>query len=146
MSTTDAFDIQRYNAAIRTWGREERGKLGGSLNALGVRATGALVRELGVRYGQRYGQVNYIGFKFARYGVFVEKGAGRGHGGKKGSRWRTERGELRRTNPASFGRMGAGGRPAKPWFNPVMEPGVERLADLVAEHVADMAVKNILIK
>lgn len=143
---SEGFDIARYNAAVREWGRGQKRLLGGSINALPVRATGHLVRELNVRFGARFGQVNYIGFKFARYGVFLEKGASRGHGGSKGSNWRTTAGGKRRTNAASLGKMGQGARPARPWFNRVMEPAVEQLADIVAEHMADAAINNILIK
>lgn len=144
---SEGFDIAKYNAAIREWGREEKRFLGGSINALGVRSTGALVRQLNVKFGARFGQVNYIGFKFGRYGVWLEKGASRGHGGAKGSQWRTAKGTKRRTSASSLGKQATGARPARPWFNKVMEPGVEKLATLVAEHMADAAINNIsLIK
>lgn len=144
METT--FDIGRYNEVIRAWGRGTKGKLPSSLNTLGVRGTGHLLRSINVKFGQRYGQVNYIGFRFARTGVFVEKGASRGHAGTKGSKWRDAKGQMKHTGKDGRGLMGMGNRPAKPWFNPVIEPAVQELADMVVEHIADAALNTIKIK
>lgn len=143
---TEAFDIQRYNQAVKDWGRDTQGQLRSSINGLGVRATGTLLRSVNAKFGQRFGQVNYVGLRFARYGVFVEKGASRGHGGAKGSKWRTAQGKLKRTNPKSMGAMGTGGRSARPWFNPVIGDAVDRLADLVVNFIADASLNTIQIK
>lgn len=95
---------------------------------------------------QRGSQANInISFKFLRYLVMVEKGAGRGHGGKKGSKWTTKSGEKRQTNPDSLGKLNKGARKAAPWFNPVVRKEIGALADAVAE-VYVIEVKKILIK
>lgn len=139
------FDVDKYNADVKGWGQNSLQVLRVSLAALNVRERGRLLAELKVRYSKRYGQVRSIGYQFPRYGVFVEKGAGRGYGGKKGSQWRTN-GARRRTDPASLGKMGTGRRQAKPWFNPIMDARVGALADLVVKHMGTAAVNNIRIR
>lgn len=95
---------------------------------------------------QRGSQANInVSFQFLRHLVMVEKGAGRGHGGKKGSKWTTKGGEKKQTNPDSLGKLNQGARKAAPWFNPVVRKEVGALADAVAEAYV-IEVKKILIK
>lgn len=94
----------------------------------------------------RYGEVDQGGFIFDRHLVFVHKGAGKGHGGMKGSSWIGPNGQRKRTNPNSFGKMNTGERQAEEWLNPVLEEEVPKLADIVAGFKADAAVKQIQIK
>lgn len=137
--------MDAYNAAVQGWGRDSLGHLQRAMAGLSVRQTGQLARELKVHFGKRHGQVVNVAYTFPRYAVFVEKGAGRGYGGKKGSQWYTG-GARRRTAKESLGRMGSGNRPAKPFFNPTMDERVSALADLVVKYYADFAVGELKIK
>jgi hypothetical protein len=138
-------DTARWNEEAKQWGRGSNEALKAAFGGLGVRRTGLLLRELRVRTGMQYGRVNRITFGFPRYLVMVEKGAGKGYGGKKGSTWSTK-GTKRKTNPKSLGRMGSGPRQARPGFNPTMDKRVPILAKMLAEYYADMAINNIRIK
>jgi hypothetical protein len=138
-------DADEFNQAVRQWGHATREEVRQALASVGAKNTGRLIREVNVRMGQQFGRANRVTFGFPRYLVFVEKGAGKGYGGKKGSRWNTN-GETRRTNKGSLGKMGAGARPARPTFNPTMDRRVPVLASIAAQFWADAAIKGIGIK
>lgn len=86
-----------------------------------------------------------ISFQFLRYLIMIEKGAGRGYAGKKGSNWYDRKGEYKKTNPDSIGKMGTGARKAAAWFNPVLKLEIVKLADAAAENYV-IEVKKLLIK
>lgn len=96
----------------------------------------------------RAGIIEVVSFRFPRSLIWPHKGAGKGRGGTKGSVWYDALGIKHSTNPKSFGKMGAGGRVAKPWFNDTMESsaGVDELATIVATTTGDAIVNNLLIK
>ncbi len=92
---------------------------------------------------KRGGIPEKISIKFKRYLVFVEKGAGRGHGGEKGGSWINAKGERVRTNPNSLGKMNSGFRRADPWFNPVIKVEVPKLAEEIAKTTADASLSEV---
>lgn len=94
------------------------------------------------------GAVNRIGINFPRSLIYTHKGAGKGRGGVKGSRWVDKYGTSHTTNPKSMGKMGTGGRKEKPFINKVLDgsQGMEKLADIVAEKIGDTIVGNLFIK
>lgn len=81
-----------------------------------------------------------LGIRFARHGVFLHYGAGRGYGGHVGSRWLDRLGYSHETNPESLGKMGTGNRSRKDWFNSILEWHMNELADIAADYSLDMAV------
>lgn len=81
-----------------------------------------------------------IGIRFARHGVFLHYGAGKGYGGREGSRWIDRLGYSHETDPKSLGKAGTGNRPARDWFNPVLEWHMKELADIAADYSLDIAV------
>lgn len=83
-----------------------------------------------------------VGVRFARHGVFLHYGAGRGYGGRIGSRWIDRLGHTKETNKESLGKAGTGKRPIKDWFNPVLDSHIEELADIAANYCADMIVNS----
>lgn len=94
-----------------------------------------------VRYDKKYKvEVRSLGFSFARHGVMLHYGASSGHGGYIGSQWRDRLGNMRTTNPASFGKMGQGNRRPVHWFNPVLRKHLPTLADIAAEYCMDMSL------
>lgn len=136
------FPFDAFNEEVRKWGHatnEERKK---ALAGIGVRGTSQLIREARVRYAIGFGTINRIGFAFPRHLVHLEKGAGRGYGGRKGSTWFT-RGQRRRTNPKSFGKMNSSERMARPTFNPVMDKRVPVLTAIISTFYGDAATRAI---
>ncbi len=101
---------------------------------------------LRMRTRQSYGEIDSGSLNFKRYLVWVHKGAGRGQGGSKGSKWIGPDGQLKKTNPLSFGKMNSGTRHAEEWLNPVLDEQVPKLANIVAGFKADAAIKQIQIK
>ena len=138
--------IEAQNAIVRQWTPGSVEALRASLSNLGVRKTGLLIRMLKARNRMEGMEITAIRFEFPRYAVYVEKGALRGHGGVKGSRWIGPDGKTRRTNPASLGKMDTGAARARRWFNPVMSARVEDLADQLVKLKGDVAINSILIR
>ena len=83
-----------------------------------------------------------IGFRFARHGVHLHFGAGKGYGGNVGSRWIDRYGIEKSTDPRSLGRAGTGARSPQNWFNPVLERNMKALADICADYCAEMIVNS----
>lgn len=72
-------------------------------------------------------------------------GAGKGHGGKKGSVWFNASGERRKTNPASLGKAGTGGRQAKPFLNTITRDAEDLMDDVAAatmDDIVDLSFKK----
>jgi len=93
-----------------------------------------------------YGIYTRIRFIFPRYGVFVHKGAARGHGGAVGSRWQNKRGITIYTNPEARNKQNTGGRQAKEWFNPVIQKFVDSLTEKLSAHFVNIAYQRLKIK
>jgi hypothetical protein len=126
------------NDAVRSWGSLSRNAMEYRLTALGIEERRAerksfsrirfqkdsagksyLLREqpllpsLKIGYKEFYGSINRISFKFARHGIFLEHGVGKGR--KKGS----------------------GKETPKPWIEPVMQVEIPKLADILANQTAE---------
>ena len=95
---------------------------------------------------KRDGMINKITFKFSKTGIYREKGAGRGYGGNKGSKWKDAAGNIKTTNPASLGKAGTGKRQPAPWFNPVIEKYADEMANELADQFVEIAFNNLMIK
>ncbi len=74
-----------------------------------------LEKSIGSGNKKNFGQVTRVNFRFAKHGIYLEHGVG------KGRRVRT-----------------AAARP-KPWLAPILDPAIDELADLIAENYADIA-------
>lgn len=98
-------------------------------------------RTLEPRIYKSKGETERVGFSFAREGIYIHKGAGRGQGGfRGGSKWTDKYGKLKKTNPDSFYLMGTGNRHPIRWFDPIIEKNLPKLADIVADYAADMQI------
>ena len=76
-----------FNASIAEWQRITIGSLRANLQRLGI-GKGELYESLRpTTHKNKYGEIDRIGFSFARQGIYIHKGAYRGFGGYKGSRW-----------------------------------------------------------
>ncbi len=78
-----------------------------------------LVPSVGAGLKKDFGQVTRINFRFARHGIFLEHGVGKG----------------RRVRSANA-------RP-KPWLAPILDPAIDELADLIAKNYLDIAEGEI---
>lgn len=147
---------EKLNAAVKNWGSSTRSLLQSTGRGMGIRhredspSKGESLSKIKDRYGNdRYGATNRVTFSsINRSLIYTIQGAGKGMGGRKGSRWYDKYGNAKRTKTASLGKAGTGGRQAKDFINTVIggDEGVERLADIVAEHTGDAIVGEILVK
>lgn len=149
-----AINFDKQNNRVLDWMIRTENALKGSSNALGIShranspSPGSSVAKIKAREKRRGDIIEVLSFKFPRTLIWTHKGAGKGRGGITGSVWYDNLGIRHRTNPDSLGKMGTGGRQAKPWFNNTLEAptGVEELATIVAEESGDAIVNNLLIK
>lgn len=137
--------IEDVRLQSHAWASATELALKSSIVSAGAYDTGSLQDSVNERVKEMSNGGIAISFGFNRYGVYVEKGAGKGKGGKKGSMWYDKSGARRRTNPNSLGKMNTGDRRAQKWFNPTLRRETEKLADLVAE-IIDLQTKKALIK
>lgn len=147
-------NLDRFNERIRSWGKstvksmQQSGDAAGIVHRSDSPSNGPSLKKLKDGYREQDGAINRISIKMRRTLVYTHKGAGKGRGGSKGSRWIDKYGNTKSTNPKSFGKMATGGRKAKPFFNQVLEStaGVDEVASIAAEELGDAIVNNMLIK
>lgn len=158
MTTDITQQIQTYNTDVAGWGKRVRNR--SISNARRLKNQGARPRskvlhmrsndeeELGQSIGQkvfkRDGEIDCVGFSFARHGVFWQKGVGRGHVMQNGIVVRGYKKKIGRNlhdKRTSFVSV-AGPIKRKPvdWFNGLIDQEIENLADIVAEHYADRVI------
>lgn len=111
------------NNAADEWSREAVDTLLGSIEQLNILNEYGLWKSVRYRIRTSYGVAERIGFGFKRYGVYVEKGVGRGRpiGSTKAK------------------------QKARPWFNPRMDELLPVLAEKMGEAAADVIIKGMKI-
>lgn len=117
--------IARLNRDAVKWGRESKHRMQ-LLAPKGKRSGGDLGLAQSIVLRNNYygdGQIEAIGFKFKRSGVFAEMGV---FGG------------LTRREAISQGKLNP-----KPWFNPVLAVQIPKLLDLIGENYADRVELNL---
>lgn len=145
----DRESLKAFDEALKRWGEEVVQALRiSSAQHTGVSSqtdpSRRLTYSIGykIRYDKRFHKEPVsIGFSFARHGIYLHHGAGRGEGGKQGSHWLNRLGQRRETNPSSLGKAGTS-RTQRDWFNPIMDRYAPQLLDIVAEYCADMVVHS----
>lgn len=147
-----ALDFDEFNGQVKDWARGRVQVMRTTGTGMGIHhrqnspSTGASLEKLRAGFKYQAGAVSVISFRFPRQLIWTHKGAGKGRGGAIGSTWVDKYEATHRTNPKSLGKMGTGGRKAKPWFTQSLDSagGVETLADLVAENLGATITNNIL--
>jgi hypothetical protein len=147
-------DLDRYNERITEAGlqlvtdMQQAGASEGIVHRKNSPSKGASLPRMKAGFTQDDGAVNSVGIKLRRSLVYVHKGAGKGRGGSKGSKWVDKFKVEKSTNPNSLGKMGTGGRRAKPFINEVLDgpEGVEKIATIAAEEIGDAIVAKIMIQ
>ena len=148
-------DLDRYNTRIKSAGKEVLTDIQSEAGSMAIvhrddsPSKGASVPKMKDRYRSKDGAVNKISFAFRRTLIYTHKGAGKGRGGVKGSKWLDKFGVTKSTKDSSKGLAGTGGRKEKPFINKVLEQegnGVDKLAAIAAEELGDAIVNNMLVK
>ncbi len=132
--------VLQFNRDVQDWATQTTEKLKQSVKSL-IDKDLFLSESIKpkVYYNNKYGkEANRVGFSFAREGIYVHKGAGKGQGGYRGSTWRNIHGQEKKTLTSSLTLMGSGNRQPKEWFNPVIEKELEVLADIVTAYSSDL--------
>lgn len=119
------------------------GRSYGISHASGSPSPSASIERIKSRVLLQAGTTTGVAFRFPRSLVYPHYGAGKGQGGKKGSRWTTAAGISKRTNPKSLGKAGTGNRQSKPFFNDSLNRTVPNLADIVANTSADIVTAKL---
>jgi hypothetical protein len=132
-------DFERFNSAVKGWTAETHTKLKTALTTAKAVKTGKLRDSLTKKIRtNRDGITSRISYGFERYGVFVEKGVGRGYPA------------TRVTSGSAFAKRGENstfkGRYPKPWFNETILAQMPELADEAAKEYADVTAERILIQ
>jgi hypothetical protein len=144
----DNHQIEEFNKEVIQWGFRTRNLLKSSIAGLSMKGKGDLMRQLQVKNKKDYGEIDRVIFNFPRHGVFFHKGVGRGYIVVAG---RVIRGK--RNNPSKHGSntmdntiqhaaTGPLKRFAKPWFTPVFEREIPRLADIITRLKADSILEQ----
>lgn len=146
----DKKSMQEFNKKVEEWSEKSKISLRTSIKTLverDVSLSDSLKANL--YYDTKYGrEVNRVGFSFAREGIYIHKGAGRGQGGVIGGRWIDRYGRQKSRSAESAGLQGHGNRKPIPWFDTVIENRLPQLADIVAEYSSTIQINatNLFIE
>ena len=142
----DADRLTAFNKAVEQWAQRVTSQLRATIASRSLR----IARELHANlYTDRYGLVNRVGFSFPRHGIYIHKGAYKGHGGFIGSKWEmlkrvggqeVSTGIVRHTNPDSLGKQGTGARRPFQWFDPVIRNRIGELEAVVLDYFDTMVI------
>lgn len=151
---TMPLNFDKYNQEVTAWMQQTQNSFVSQASSLGIEHRGnspsssSSISKIKTRSRLKDGAIYNIGFNFPRTLIWPHKGAGKGRGGTKGSSWLDKYGNRKKTNPESLGKMGSGGRVAKPFFNQVLDGpnGIDQLATIAAEELGDTITGNLFIK
>lgn len=162
-------ELTAYNLMVKRWSAMVRRKLHGSVlrfrkGKAGTATRGQLTGHLRIEYKLKdnlsykphydYGQIDGIGYKFERHGVFVHKGVGKGYilvggivvRGCKPSKAEKEYAKAQNRNAQNIILSGPIRRQPADWFNFIMDQNVPELADKVAQLNADAGVNALRLR
>jgi hypothetical protein len=119
--------IDQMNDEIEQWDKGTIGDLRAKIRDLNIKHVKrspnkiALSKALRSKLRQRAGITDRISYSMPRSAIFLHKGVSKGHP---------------ISNP----------RTAKPWYGPVVEKNLDKLADIVANGSGNLIINNINIK
>lgn len=138
----DTVATRQFNADVKRWSDSTAFALKSSIRSMvdrDVSLSDSLKAK--IYYDRTYArEANRIGFSFAREGVYIHKGAGKGQGGYIGGHWINRHGERKERAKESAGLQGTGNRRPIRWFDPVVDRRLSELADIVSEYSATMQI------
>lgn len=145
----DGERMKQYNDDLIEWQKITIGSIRANMLRMGMKR-GELYNSLfPTQKKNKYGEINRLGFGFARQGIYIYKGAYEGFGGRMGSRWSYRKktkhgyintGEMRETNKDSIGMLSQSRMKERDWFNPVIEKRMERLSEICLAYCDTMIV------
>jgi hypothetical protein len=144
-------DLDRFNERVTDWSKDAVSKIKSSAETMGVEhrenspSSKSSVSAIKEKTKKVDGAIERISISFPRQLVYTQKGAGKGRGGVKGSKWVDKYGVAKSTNPGSFGKMGTGGRKEKPFINNVLDANLNTLADIAADEFGSAIINKMLI-
>jgi hypothetical protein len=127
----DTKAVEEFNSKIRAWGDKVRNALGPSISSAGIKGS-KLMRSIRNTYKEEYGEIFRIGFAFAREGVFVHKGVGRGYVMKGGV-------VIKTSKTIGFNRK------PKPWFNHIIETFIPELEQIIYGYTDTAIINSVRI-
>lgn len=127
----DTKAVEEFNSQIRAWGDKVRNALGPSISSAGIKGS-KLIRSIRNTYKEEYGEIFRIGFAFAREGVYVHKGVGRGYVMKGGVVVKTSK------------TIGFNRKP-KPWFNHIIETFIPELEQIIYGYTDTAIINSVRI-
>ena len=142
----DADRLTAFNKAVEQWAERVTSQLRATIASRSLRIARELHPNL---YTDRYGLVNRVGFSFPRHGIYIHRGAYKGHGGFIGSKWEmlkrvggqeVSTGIVRHTNPDSLGKQGTGARRPFQWFDSVIRNRIGELEAVVLDYFDTMVI------
>ncbi|MGL4853192.1 MAG: hypothetical protein ACRC3Z_11210 [Phocaeicola sp.] len=143
----DADRLTEYNKAVNAWQQSVAAQLRAKVAIKSTRVAESIEPKA---YTDKLGVIDRLGFSFARHGIYIHKGAGRGQGGTIGSNWtklkvvngvEISTGIVRHTNPGSLNAtQGTGNRSSYEWFDPIVRGRLPELADIVASYFDTMII------
>lgn len=147
-------DLERYNGRVKQWQRETVASAKAAAIAMNVQhrsystSAGPSVNKISGRIRMKDGVADKVSIRYPRQLIWTQKGAGKGRGGSSGSRWIDKYGNTKKTNPASLGKMGTGGRTAKPFLSDTLDgpAGVDHLATIAAEEMGTTFINSLFKK
>lgn len=124
-------EMEAFNDRLKTWGEKVRSALPVSISAHGIGGKN-LKRNIRNTYYYDFGEIYRLGFSFAREGIFVHKGVGRGYVMRGGVVFKTSK------TPGI-------NRWPKPWFNPVVESFIPELEQIIKDYTETAIVNSTRI-
>lgn len=155
-STPTLMTVEEFNNAVKVWRMSRRREIvrntktlfggkgkDGSYTRISDRTTFLkLSRSIKARSGSDKGIVDEVKFNFARHGVFLHYGVGRGYKKVKGSRVVSR---VKKNKAGSYNNInGSIKRHPVDWFDVVIRRGVKDLADTAQRFYGDQAMRDIL--
>ncbi|MCX6267671.1 MAG: hypothetical protein NTW16_09985 [Bacteroidetes bacterium] len=121
-------EMETFNERLKSWGNKVRSALPVSISSHGIGGK-QLKRSIRNTYYYEFGEIFRLGFSFAREGIFVHKGVGRGYNMVNGMVVKTSK-------TSGFNRK------PKPWFNPVVESFIPELEQIIKEYTETAIVNS----
>lgn len=134
-----------FNALVSDWAKRLQAEVRTRAAAV-VKQNNRLSRSIVAQLRKRNGEVYRIGLKLAKEGVYVHVGASRSYGGNVGSKWRDRHGKIKRTNPASLGKMGTGNRLAYEFLNEAIDELLPELSEVATNYLKCVTFPDVSIR
>ena len=120
-------EAQAFNERLIAWGAKVAAAMPQSISSHGIYGK-SLRKSIKTTFFYEYGEIFRLGFSFARHGIFVHKGVGRGYVMSSGT-------VIKTAKTQGFNRK------PKPWFNPVVESFIPELEKIIFDYT-DTAIIN----